>query len=178
MTIASLIILLAIVFALAFERAGRKLGIAAVPTLPWQRDVMIGALKKYRPTNQLSNIAELGCGWGGLIASILRAYPTSTITGFEGFLPAVIISRLRFAFTRRAKIKHADFFQANLSEFDAIICYLSHAHMKKLQDKFRAELKPGAIIISNAFPMPDWTPIEHSTMKMGVTLNVYIYRKD
>jgi len=176
LTTQSIIILLAIIFAVMLERAGRKFGIAAVPILPWQRAGMIDALRTYAPDHTQNNIAELGCGWGGLIASILRADKTAQITGFEGFWIPALVSRIRFIFYRRVKIRQTDFTKTDLSEFNIVLCYLSHAHMKILETKFRTELKPGSIIISNAFPMPEWPPIKEITTKAVVTHKIYIYK--
>lgn len=183
MTISACLILIAVLFTLSFEYAGRKWGIPAIPTLPWQRRVMIDALKKYMSPRhsgedeKVPTIIELGCGWGGLIAGLTRAYPNSRVIGYEGYPPAGFISRLRFRRVKSIKILQQDFFRSDLSGADVIVCYLSHDLMKRLQGKFDSELKPGALVISNAFPLPDWTPIDHIITRKIVPLHVWVYRK-
>lgn len=186
MTLSSLLILAAIIFAFSFEFAGRKWGIAAIPTLPWQRHVMMQVMGKYFPTFNLplegggntSVIIELGCGWGGLIAAIHKRYQNAQIIGYEAYAPAAFCARTRFAGKANIIIRTQDFFTADLSSADVVVCYLSHDLMRQLQPKFQSELKTGAVVISNAFPLPDWPAVDHIVTRAIVPLHVWVYRKD
>jgi hypothetical protein len=39
-----------------------------------------------------------------------------------------------------------------------VVCYLFRGGMQQLAPKLSAELKPGALVLSNTFALPGWTP--------------------
>lgn len=56
----------------------------------------------------------------------------------------------------KAFIHGKSFWHQDFSSYDAITVFgMSHI-MKKLSDKLRSELPPGARVISNTFSLPDW----------------------
>lgn len=155
----------------------RKAHIPPVPTLPWVKNKIITLLLKYQNASDVLQIAELGSGWGGLCFQMARRFPNGTITGFEISPFPYWTSKLRQFFSRKdVKFSGHDFFQEDLSGYDVIVCYLSFKHMKWLKDKFEEELKPGTLIISNAFPIPDWEPLETTSTNIFVKIPVYVYR--
>lgn len=66
-------------------------------------------------------------------------------------------------------ILRKDFYDYDLSQTDVVFVYLLPKALKKLKNKMSAELKKDARIISNTFPIPDWTPIRQSE-------KVFIYK--
>ena len=67
-----------------------------------------------------------------------------------------------------------NFFTRDLSRADIIFCYLMPSAMAKLKEKFERELKPGARVVSRAFKIPGWTPIERLQFgKRGMPIYVY-----
>jgi hypothetical protein len=144
---------------------GEKAGIMPIPTLPKVRGAMLSLVP-----SSAKSIAELGSGWGGLAAALQRK--GIRVTAFEISPLPRFMSRLR-----GVKAINADFMKADLSGFDTIICYLSPKHMTILKPKFEAELKPGTTIISNAFPIPDWTSQQMVTLKGFPDITVYAYMK-
>ena len=48
--------------------------------------------------------------------------------------------------------------------------------MALLKEKFEQELKPNAIIISNAFPILEWQAIEQDETNILVKIPVYVYQ--
>jgi hypothetical protein len=48
--------------------------------------------------------------------------------------------------------------KTNLNKADAIFCYLRPSLMKKLESKFKCELKRGARVIVHSFPLPNLEP--------------------
>jgi hypothetical protein len=59
----------------------------------------------------------------------------------------------------------------DLRNTDAIAVYGLHPIMRELGVKLKAELKPGSIVVSNAFPVPDWKPCAHLSKE-----GVHIYK--
>jgi hypothetical protein len=64
-----------------------------------------------------------------------------------------LVSRVRIAAGRHANC-HAhwgSFWDADLSPYDVVFAYLSPVPMAALWEKARAEMRPGALFISNTF---------------------------
>lgn len=81
-----------------------------------------------------------------------------------------------------AKIIQEDFFKIDLSSADVVFTYLLPSLMKELSQKFYNELKPGAKIISQGFPLHNWK--SHSVLlddsnvlqrKFRRTKKIYLY---
>lgn len=53
----------------------------------------------------------------------------------------------------------ADVMEADLSEATVVLCYLITSASAALKPKFEAELKPGARVVMESFPVPGWKPV-------------------
>ena len=106
---------------------------------------------------------------------LARDFPNSTVSGYEISYFPYIFSKIRAKFSsNQIKILNSSFFDADLSGFDAVICYLSPWHMNELKAQL-AGLKPESLIISNAFAIPDWQEVETLHTHVGMKIPIYIY---
>ena len=55
----------------------------------------------------------------------------------------------------RVRIVYGDFFSQDLSAADVVACYLLRNTNKKLEGKFRRELRPETRVVSNYFIFPN-----------------------
>jgi ubiquinone/menaquinone biosynthesis C-methylase UbiE len=53
----------------------------------------------------------------------------------------------------------SDIMEVNLSPATVILCYLFTTASRALKSKFEAELKPGARVVMESFPIPGWKPV-------------------
>ena len=102
-------------------------------------------------------IADLGSGDGRIVIAFARA--GAEAHGFE--INPLLVWWSRYKIRRaglhsRAFIHFRSFWPANLSQFDIVTVFGIDYIMKRLGKKLRRELKPGAQVISFAFPIPDW----------------------
>lgn len=171
------------VFLIVFAAIGvslyydHKLKIPPAPTLPWVRRKILHALKTHlAPDTEDLSIVELGSGWGDLGRSIARTFPKARVQGFELSPFPYWFSKLRQR--RNLTFTRGDIFTQDLSGYDAVVYYLSPVVAERLSAKFKAELKPGTLIISNAFQLPGFDPVEVLETKVGVNIRIYIYRKE
>ncbi|MDD5071310.1 MAG: hypothetical protein PHQ42_01090 [Patescibacteria group bacterium] len=106
-------------------------------------------------------IYELGCGEAGFLRAARKKFPKAKLVGFEySFLP-YLIARIQNSLSKsKIIIKKKDIFKVDLSQADVLYCYLNNLTMKKLEDKIKAEGKPGLKIISYQFPFPEIKPEE------------------
>jgi ribosomal protein L11 methylase PrmA len=62
--------------------------------------------------------------------------------------------------SERAAFVHADIMDVDLSGATVIVCYLYSTASAALKPKFEAELKPGARVVMESFPVHGWRPVE------------------
>jgi predicted O-methyltransferase YrrM len=153
----------------------RRTGISPVPTLAPVKHEAIKLLLTHGSKKEIQNIAELGSGWGGVTLSLSRAFPKASITGLELSPWPRRISKLRTILRSHIKIKNADIFDEDLSQYDAIFCYLIPSHLDRLKENLKSA-KSGALIVTCSFPIEGWAPLGVKTIKAGVKIPVHIYR--
>lgn len=73
----------------------------------------------------------------------------------------------------RVEFRRGDLFKANLSEATVVTLYLLSSVNMQLRPKLLRELKPGTRIVSHAFDMGDWKPVE-SRKVAGTTVHYWV----
>ena len=105
-------------------------------------------------------VYDLGSGDGRVVIELARDSKIRAIGVERSFglcLWARLMARLR-KLRGRVVIKRKNMFKEDLREADVVVCYLFPGLMAKLRKKFEAELKPGAIVASFSFLLPDKEP--------------------
>ena len=113
-------------------------------------------------------IIDLGCGDGRFLkAAAKRGYYG---VGYElnPFMFAISWMVTR-RYPGRVKIYFGDFWKADISQADAIYVFLFDRYMKQLDEKIKAEAKPGLLLASHTFKIPDKKPIADQ-------YGVYLYK--
>lgn len=152
----------------------------SVPTDKRTRGIMLNYIKKYRKTfPENLTIFDLGSGWGHLAIDCARKFPESTVYGLELFFPPYFVSKCKTLYLRYSNLhfKRKDIFTQDLTDANVVVCFLFPSLLAKLKDKFKQELKPGSIIISNNFEIAGWTPV-HMTERKDLFTNrkIYLYK--
>jgi hypothetical protein len=166
---------------LSMEYYARRSRAIAAPSLPWMRRAMIERLDKEIKEKALAAplIFDLGSGWGTLALAAAKACPGANVVGYEISPVPLAFSRMkaRLCGYKNVKFLNADLFGEDFSRADFVLTYLTMPHMERLRPKFEAELKPGAVVICNTFPVPGWTPASEETIQDFVyKLKVYMFR--
>ncbi|MBM7662657.1 hypothetical protein JOC85_003467 [Bacillus mesophilus] len=109
-----------------------------------------------------TKVVDLGAGWGTLVFPIAKQHPNAKVVAYENSLIPFLFMKLRqlVSPTPNLSIERRNFYHADLSSFDLIVCYLFPRGMKKLKDKFNSELKSNALIYTHTFSIPGWEPLE------------------
>jgi precorrin-6B methylase 2 len=105
-------------------------------------------------------LMDLGAGDGRIIFTAAREFGAHAI-GVE-----IDPIRNQYCKTRAVQLGlqdqveciRANFFEIDMSNVDVVSFYLSQAAADKLAVKLKAELKPGARVVSNLRYLPGWEP--------------------
>lgn len=104
-------------------------------------------------------LVDIGSGLGGLVLELARRRPDGHFTGIELAPLPWLASRLRALFTHsRARLVRGDYDNLDFADYDVVFAYLSPAAMLALWLKARAEMAPGALLLSYEFEIPGQPP--------------------
>lgn len=120
-------------------------------------------------------LVDLGAGDGRVIITAAREKGARAV-GVEIDPLRYALCRLRIALgglSGKASVLWSNFFDVDLRDADVVTFFLSQAAADKLAPKFRAELKPGARIVSHQRPLPGWTPV-----RVDEEHQLYVYAID
>lgn len=98
---------------------------------------------------------DLGCGLGGTLLRLSRAYPQAQFVGVETAPLTFALCWLRCLLQRNCRIRFRSLWREPLAGYDVVYCFLSPAPMPALWRKAVAEMSAGALLISNSFEVPD-----------------------
>lgn len=105
-------------------------------------------------------VVELGCGDARIIRR-LWFMGIEDVTGYEFSVPTYLWARfLRWKSSSGERILFGDFWQADYSKVDVLICFLMDGAMKRFEREVWGSLKKGARVISNEFELPGLKPDE------------------
>jgi hypothetical protein len=115
---------------------------------------------------------DIGSGLGGLSLELARRRTESSFSGIEIAPLPWLVSLLRAKLLRiDARFLLGDYNGLDFSRYDVIFAYLSPAAMPALWEKARAEMHPGALLLSYEFPIPQAAPdISGSADEFGRSL--------
>lgn len=116
---------------------------------------------------------DLGSGDGRIVYEAAKSYKAKAI-GVEIDPIRVLISRFGLIsnqLDKCAEIKHANFFNVDLSNADVITMYLLPKTVNKLKSKLKKELKRGSRIASLQFPFKNWKPA-----KVDKKFKIFLYK--
>lgn len=125
-------------------------------------------------------IVDLGSGWGNLVIRLAKTYPHREIIGYElSLLPWLTAKLLKYLFgLKNLTLHRQNFFKADLSEAEVIVCYLYPEAMQKISNILRSQKHQTNFLISNNFSLPTWQP--HKTIKLNdfYQSTVYLYKTE
>jgi len=174
------ILILFAVFILLLGEIYRVLFVGNAPYVPSSKKLVDKILQEI-DFKENSLVYELGCGNAKFLRKLAKQRNVQAI-GYEYFvIPFLMAKLLTFLHGNKIKIYCQDFFKVDLSQADYIFCFLINQEMLRLEPKLAKELKPGALVISNAFQFKNWQPekiiILDQNKKTGLNNKIYIYKK-
>jgi precorrin-6B methylase 2 len=144
-----------------------------LPTKPKQRKLIIKAAQ----IKGNETIYDLGAGDGSMLFAIARKHPNAKLIGYEisvlPYLVSIARKYLRPRAYKQVSLRFGDLFRQDLSKADIVFVFLLAKSYPRLAKKFAEDLKPDAVVIVEAWAMPDIDPEEK--LKEENLLPVYRY---
>lgn len=116
---------------------------------------------------------ELGAGAATLVRHLAKQYPSNKFIAVDHGPFSFILGRLLSLPYPNISWRQQNFFKLNLADIDYFYCFLNVQTMIDLEPKFLREAKPGAVIISYIFKLPNLTP--HKTLDIK-NEKIYFYK--
>jgi SAM-dependent methyltransferase len=124
------------------------------PVYPTPANALNG-LPGHLPLPAGTRILDAGCGLGHGLQALRAAYPAAQLNGIEWSWPFAMWARWRCPW---AKVQRGDMWAQDWSAFDVVYVFQRPESMPRIWAKARAEMKPGAWLVSLAFEIPQVTP--------------------
>lgn len=134
------------------------------------------ALESLLPEGRSLSLIDLGCGTGGLLAHLARARPDCRFEGVEAAPLPWLAARLATRNLPNCQVSRSDFWPRSLKEHDLVYVFLSPVPMPRLWKKARAEMRPGSLLVSNSFPVPEVEADQILTLPDRRATRLYLYR--
>jgi SAM-dependent methyltransferase len=121
-------------------------------------------------------VIDCGCGDGGLLRQLARLRPDCQFVGIEHAPLPWLWARIAALGEPNILIRYGDFWKQHLGLFDLVYVFLSPAPMPQFWEKAGAEMKPGALLVSNSFAVPGESPERVIEVEDRRRTRLYCYR--
>ncbi|MES2951583.1 MAG: class I SAM-dependent methyltransferase [Pseudomonadota bacterium] len=115
----------------------------------------LDSLPQHAPLPAGARILDAGCGLGHGLQALRRAYPQAVLHGLEWSWPLRWWCALRCPW---AQVRRADIWAADWSSYDMVYLFQRPESMARAVAKARAELRPGAWLVSLEFEAQGMQP--------------------
>ena len=130
----------------------------------------LDALAELAPLQPGAAVLDAGCGSGHGLRALRRAYPLSTFVGIEWSPMLTLWSRLSCPW---AKVQRGDMWSLAWESFDLVYMFQRPESMARAWAKARAEMAPGAWLVSLEFEVDELAPTAMFDTPNGKTVRLY-----
>lgn len=149
-----------------------SVGISPMPSSGLARE----ALLELVPVGLTGPVHELGAGWGTLAVPLARRLPGVRVIAWETSPVPFAVLWLRARGLPNLEVRRADFFTADFTTAQLVVCYLFTGAMERLATRLRTELPAGALVLTHTFALRGWEPELTGRLDDLYRTPVYRYR--
>lgn len=139
------------------------------PLFPTPPDAL-NELPTVAPLEPGAKVLDAGCGLGQGLEALRQAYPLADLHGLEWSRPLAWLCARRCPWARVAR---GDIWLADWSGYELVYLFQRPESMPRAIEKARAELKPGAYLVSLEFEAVGLTPLAKLEGAQGKPVWVY-----
>lgn len=103
-------------------------------------------------------VMDLGAGTGRLLRHLAQSRPDARFVGVEHAPLPYLAARWNTRNLDNFNVERSDIWHRSLAEMDIVYAFLSPRVMPRLWQKAQAEMRPGTLLVSSSFPVPDAIP--------------------
>ena len=119
----------------------------------------VRALREIVPMDRPLSFLDIGAGTGTVLAAIAQSHPNARVQGVERAAVPFLLAFLRAKRCgARYRVRWGNLWSTDLSRHDVVYAYLSPAPMASLWEKARREMRPGSLLVSFRFVIPEVVP--------------------
>lgn len=141
------------------------------PVFPTPRKALDG-LAALAPLAPQARVLDAGCGLGDGLLALHRAYPQARIEGIEWSWLLRLLCKLRCPW---ARVHRGDLWRTDWSGYQLVYVFQRPDTMARAGAKARAELAPGAWLVSLEFPLPG--AVAQAQLPLAGGRVVWVYRQ-
>ena len=119
---------------------------------------------------------DLGAGFGGPMRALARAWPDGRFVNVESSPFTAVVCAVLALPIRRVRTRWGSLWKVPLGQADLVYAFLSPQPMERLWAKVCAEMRPGALFVSNTFPVPGVSPTQVIPLTGRADARLYLYR--
>ena len=159
----------------------QRRGAPYLPTFGNKLDIMFDLIRRHVTTSPSSlNFVDLGSGDGRVVFRAAREGIFHKSVGYE-INPALHMwVKFRQMITPKywssTKFYFGDLWNIKLHKYDVVAVYGLYPIMDRLGKKLQQELKPGSIVVSNVFEIPNWKAVSSTASASSQGKGVYLYQ--
>lgn len=136
----------------------------------------IHALDRLLAEERPQNFVDLGAGLGSTLIPLADQWPEKQFRGFENAPLTWLAGRILSVGRPNLDWQWGNLWQADLSDADMVYAFLSPTPMAELWEKLKREMKPGSLLVSNSFPVPEQQPERVIEVNCQPARTLYCYR--
>jgi virginiamycin B lyase len=128
-------------------------GLTGVPPMPSSATEAVDVITLLRQAGLAEGavIYELGSGWGSLAVALARAFPQAQVRGIEISPLPYWVSRLKGRGVANLSLRRGNYFDCDLSDAQAVTCYLMIRSTPRLAALLDRMLAPGTPVVALSF---------------------------
>lgn len=138
--------------------------------------ITVHRLAAWLPDDKPLHVLDVGSGTGAFVTRLACLRPNWPVSGIESAPAPFLVSRWLARHRPNVHVMRADFWKHDIAGYDVIYAFLSPVPMRELWRKARREMRPGAWLVSNSFPIPELEPQARVHVDDARGTHLYCYR--
>ena len=137
---------------------------------------VVDAVSQLITQESAQHFAELGAGIGTVTVPLAKQHPQLNINAWERAPLPWAINVCRSRHYAHSHCYRSNLWNCDFSQYDVIFAFLSPAVMPELGAKLRSVMRPGSLLISSSFAIPDWKPETIKPLNDIAKTQLFCYR--